>query len=88
MATPLERFRLNKDEFFMEEENSPLTPEQLDLFEHLDYFPENEALRFKLSLDRDAVAQDHVMLDTTNGPQQRFIPAGKSPSTWQGKRSP
>ena len=77
MATPLERFRLNKDEFFMEEENSPLTSEQLDQFEHLDYFPENEALRFKLSLDRDAVAHDHVMLDTTNGPQQRFIPAGK-----------
>ena len=77
MVTSLERFRLNKDKFFAEDENSPLTPVQLDRFEHLDYFPENEALRFRLSLDRDAVSHDHLMLDTTNGPQQRFIPAGK-----------
>jgi hypothetical protein len=77
MTTPLERFRLNKDEFFQEEENSPLTPDQLDLFEHLDYFPENDALRFKLNLDRDAVTPEPVMLATTTGTQQRFIPAGK-----------
>jgi uncharacterized protein (DUF1684 family) len=77
MATPLERFRQNKDDFFKDEGGTPLTPEQLDRFEQLDYFPENPALRFKLELDRDAVSPDPVMLDTTSGTQQRFNPAGK-----------
>lgn len=77
MATPLERFRQNKDDFFKDEGSSPLTPEQIDRFESLDYYPENAALRFKLSLDRDAVSHDPVMLDTTSGTKQRFNPAGK-----------
>ncbi len=77
MENRLDRFRRNKDEFFKTDSNSPLTSDQKRKFSHLDYFPENTALSLKLSMDRDSVSHDPVMLDTTTGTQQEFIPAGK-----------
>lgn len=73
----LERFRRNKDDFFKTDPHSPLTAEQKRAFHHLDYYRENAALSFKLRIDRDAVSHDPVMLDTTTGTQQEFVPAGK-----------
>jgi uncharacterized protein len=74
----LERFRTNKNKFFKEHENSPLTPEQRDRFNQLEYFPENEQLRFEVTLDTDGVMQEPVTLGTTTGEPKEFAPAGRA----------
>jgi hypothetical protein len=42
--TQLDEFRLMKDGYFKQELESPLTPEQRQIFSGLEYFPENLAL--------------------------------------------
>ena len=74
----LERFRANKDKFFAEHENSPLTPEQRERFSNLEYFPENESLRFEAELDTDGVSTEAVTLGTTTGEPKEFVPAGRA----------
>ncbi len=74
----LERFRGNKDKFFAEHENSPLTPEQKERFSNLEYYPENEALRFEVKLDTDGVSDEPVTLGTTTGEPKEFLPAGRA----------
>jgi uncharacterized protein len=72
----LERFRTNKNKFFKEHDNSPLTPEQRERFEQLEYFPEDERLRFEVTLDNEDVSKDPVMMGTTTGEPKEFVPAG------------
>lgn len=74
----LERFRANKDKFFAEHENSPLTPEQRERFSNLEYFPENESLRFEVELDTEGVSNEPVTLGTTTGEPKEFVPAGRA----------
>ncbi len=76
METRLERFRRNKDEFFKTNPHSPLHEDQKLTFDHLDYFPENEALAFRVRIDEDAISHDPLTLATTTGAEQEFIPAG------------
>lgn len=74
----LERFRTNRDKFFREHDNSPLTLEQRGRFENLVYYPENEALRFEVNLDTDGVDHEPIVLGTTTGEPKEFIPAGRA----------
>src|SRR5690349_2932671 len=76
MASRLERFRKNKDEFFKTDPHSPLMPAQQDDFEGLSYFPENDDLVFEVEMAEDAVSHEPVELDTTTGDPQTFVPAG------------
>lgn len=85
MTTRLERFRHNKDLFFKNEPHSPLREDQKEQFEHLDYFPENEKLVFKVRLDRDTVDHRPMTLETTTGTQQQLIPAGLVQVEIEGK---
>jgi uncharacterized protein (DUF1684 family) len=44
--------RVEKDEFFKNYPQSPLTPEQQSDFTGLQYFPENDALRLEVQVER------------------------------------
>jgi uncharacterized protein len=74
----LERFRTNKNKFFKDHENSPLTPEQRDRFQKLEYYPEDEELRFEVTLDTEGVSQETVTLGSTTGEPKEFVPAGRA----------
>jgi len=69
--TELEKFRSEKDDFFRSDSQSPLSAEQRKVFRGLNYFPENGALRFHATLDRD-VAHETVEMDTTGGEKQVY----------------
>lgn len=86
MNARLERFRRNKDEFYRNDPHSPLRQDQKLRFTHLNYYPENEALVFKLRLDRDAIAHDPVMLNTTTGEPQEFVPEGEVHVSIEGEQ--
>lgn len=73
----LEVFRAGKDAFFREDPRSPLTPEQRASFEHLSYFPENEALVIRGTLETEGVDLDEpIVMPTTTGGQQVYRRAG------------
>jgi uncharacterized protein len=74
----LERFRTNKNRFFKEHENSPLTDEQRERFQQLEYFPEDESLRFVVHLDDEGISTDPVVIGTTTGEPKELIPAGRA----------
>ena len=50
--TELKTLRNEKDDFFRSERQSPLSAEQKQAFNGLNYFPENNALRLELKLER------------------------------------
>lgn len=72
----LERFRQEKDNFFKHDSNSPLTPEQKNLFSHLDYFPEEPALRLELPLELLEKPEVITML-TSTGDQRDYQHQGQ-----------
>jgi uncharacterized protein len=82
----LERFRSNKNKFFKEHENSPLTTEQRERFSRLEYFPEVDHLRFEVELDTEGVVQEPVTLGTTTGEPKEFVPAGRAHLTIEGEQ--
>lgn len=72
----LEEFRKLKDEFFKNHLQSPLTAEQKKTFTGLNYFPENEALRFELPLERYANPA-RVQLQTNRGELRDYLRVGQ-----------
>jgi hypothetical protein len=67
--TELEAFRAEKDEFFGSHLQSPLTREQKRDFRGLNYFPENEALRFEAQVQEFPVKEGFDMQTSTGGVQ-------------------
>ena len=65
----LDEFRAEKDEFFRAHPQSPLTPEQKRNFRGLVYFPENEALRLEVQVERIFDEQPMQMQTSTGGVQ-------------------
>jgi uncharacterized protein len=72
----LAQFRAEKDAFFQNNPHAPLTPEQRQAFRGLSYYPWNPALRLERILDRD-VGREVVVMDTSTGDPQEYMPAGK-----------
>jgi uncharacterized protein (DUF1684 family) len=74
----LEGFRSRKDVFFKEHEQSPLTPDQKEVFTGLNYFPENPELSMVLELDTsgDDVGED-VTIGTVSGEPKEYVRAGR-----------
>ncbi len=72
----LEKFRAEKDDFFRESHQSPLTVEQKRAFHGLEYFPENPALRLELTLER-VIAAEPVTLATSTGAEREYYHAGQ-----------
>lgn len=75
-TTELEQFRADKDEFYAQDHQSPLTPTQRRGFKGLQYFPENNALVIKAKIDRD-VQTGEVRMQTTKGAEQVYRRYGK-----------
>ena len=69
-------FRAEKDEFFAQHPQSPLTPEQRGKFKGLEYFPENEALRLEVQVERFA-DQKPMQMQTSTGGVQMYTRYGR-----------
>jgi len=70
-------FRAEKDEFFRQHPRSLLTPEQRATFEGLAYYPENDALVIRETLQREGVDLDEaIVMQTTTGGTQSYRRAG------------
>jgi uncharacterized protein (DUF1684 family) len=70
-------FRAEKDAFFREHPQSPLTAEQRASFEGLAYFPENPDLVVRAGLETEGVdLEEVVVMQTTTGGRQTYRRAG------------
>ena len=74
--TSLEEFRNEKDDFFKNDYQSPLTAEEKRSFQGLRYYPENLRLRLELSLEKDEMPTP-VVLQTSTGEAREYIHAGQ-----------
>ena len=73
----LEDFRADKDAFFREHPQSPLTPEQRAAFEGLAYFPEDSSRVIRAPLSLDGVdTEEPIVMQTTTGGTQTYRRAG------------
>jgi uncharacterized protein (DUF1684 family) len=72
----LDHFRKQKDDFFGTNPQSPLTPEQRDVFEGLRYFPEAPDLRFELPIEEFETKQK-VQIITSTGDLRDYERFGK-----------
>jgi len=69
--TELSDFRKEKDSFFAHHPQSPLTPEQKDNFQGLEYFDENPDLRLVVDVEKDP-AQEEIVMQTSTGELQSY----------------
>lgn len=72
----LTEFRQMKDDFFKTQPQSPLSAEQKKHFTGLNYFPENDALRFTLDLERYP-KPEHIQMQTSKGDLRDFFRVGQ-----------
>jgi len=72
----LDDFRAEKDEFFKNHIQSPLTGEQKRDFNGLNYFPENEALRLEVQAE-PLSDPNPIMMQTSTGGVQEYTRYGK-----------
>ena len=69
-------FRADKDEFFAHHPQSPLTPDQRVGFIGLKYFPENDALRLEVKVERLG-DQLPMQMQTSTGGVQTYTRYGR-----------
>ncbi len=74
--TELDDMRAEKDDFFGNHFQSPLTPEQRKDFKGLSYFPENEALRLEVQVEEFADKPSFEM-QTSTGDTRIYEKYGK-----------
>lgn len=72
----LDEMRAEKDEFFKNHFQSPLTREQKRDFKGLNYFPENEALRLEVVV-KPLNDSSPMMMQTSTGGAQEYFRYGK-----------
>ena len=72
----LTEFRKQKDEFFLNDNHSPLPQEQKELFAGLKYFPENSNLLFELNIE-EFPEKETIQLQTSTGDLQTYTRFGK-----------
>lgn len=71
----LEHFRAQKDEFFSAHPQSPLTPEQKQVFSGLSYFDEDPDLRLEVSVEKFS-DQIKFEMQTSTGQTQTYTRYG------------
>lgn len=79
----LEQFRSEKDRFFKNNRQSPLTPQQKQDFKGLHYFPENPALRLEVDLVIFP-QQEKIEMQTSTGDVQTYTRYGRFTFTLDG----
>ena len=72
----LTELRAEKNDFFKNYPQSPLTPEQQRDFTGLEYFPENDGLRLDIKVER-LFEQQPIQMQTSTGGVQTYIRYGK-----------
>jgi hypothetical protein len=73
----LAEFRAEKDAFFREHAQSPLTLEQRATFDGLEYYPDNADLVIRTQLETEGVdLEEVIVMQTTAGGQQTYRRAG------------
>ncbi len=72
----LQNFRKRKDELFLHDPCSPLTPQQKASFTGLSYFPENESLNLMLEIERFPEGK-MVKIQTNTGDVQVYERFGR-----------
>jgi uncharacterized protein len=82
--TPLEEFRSMKDQFYKQDPDSPLTPQQQQVFKGLAYFPYNPALRFELPVEKFEQVEN-IRMPTTSGDMQEYTRYGRIQFSIEGK---
>ncbi|MDH5507513.1 MAG: DUF1684 domain-containing protein [Anaerolineae bacterium] len=70
-SAELIKFRAMKDEFFRNNAQSPLTPQQRSTFEGLRYFDENSELRLEIAIQKFP-AQNEFTMQTSTGDEQTY----------------
>ena len=73
---PLEEFRASKDDFFASHPQSPLTPQQQQSFQGLDYFNENPDLQIEVKVEKFP-EQEQVFIQTSTGQTQTYTRYGR-----------
>lgn len=68
----LESFRAEKDEFFRDDPQSPLTVQQKREFHGLNYFPDNPDLRLEVQVEK-LPARERVEMQTSTGDVQVYF---------------
>lgn len=72
----LTQFRAEKDEFFETHPQSPLTPEQKNMFEGLHYFDENPQLQLTVEVD-EFDDKKEIQIQTNTGDVQTYERFGR-----------
>ena len=72
----LKDFRKQKDVLFEKDPHSPLSVEQKQDFQGLNYFPENQALRFEIKIESFA-EQKQIQMQTSTGEIKEYTRYGK-----------
>jgi hypothetical protein len=84
--TPLPIQRREKDTFFKQHPQSPLTPDQQAKFDHLSYYPENPDLNLQVRVEVFP-EQVTVPVQTTTGTTQHFKRYGEFTFTVEGEEA-
>ncbi len=84
--TELEALRAEKDDFFGNHPQSPLTREQKKSFHGLNYFPENESLRLEVKVE-EFPTKEPLGIQTSTGDIQVYEKYGKFRFTVDGEEA-
>jgi len=76
--------RAEKDELFKTSEDSPLTEEQLDIFENLSYFPVVEKYKVNAEFQRNQLEQI-IKMAITDGSEREYMVFGNAHFHLDGK---
>ncbi|MFL7839729.1 MAG: DUF1684 domain-containing protein [Candidatus Promineifilaceae bacterium] len=68
----LAQFRVEVDDFMQFHNKSPLDNEQRDVFEGLQYFPENDDLNLEVEVERFSEDEPLMEMTTNTGEQRRY----------------
>ncbi|MBL8100481.1 MAG: DUF1684 domain-containing protein [Anaerolineales bacterium] len=83
--TELDMLRAEKDDFFGNHFQSPLTEEQRKTFKGLSYFPENEALRLEVQVE-EFVNKPSFEMQTSTGDVRIYEKYGKFKFNVEGEK--
>jgi uncharacterized protein (DUF1684 family) len=72
----LDEFHKDKDDFFKNDPQSPLSAEQKRAFAGLNYYPEDPALLLELQLEKTAAPRP-VILTTSTGEAREYLHVGQ-----------
>jgi uncharacterized protein (DUF1684 family) len=84
--TQLDEFRAEKDSFFSESTESPLTPEQKRGFVGLRYFPENPGLRLEVAVE-ELPDREQIQMQTSTGDVQTYFRYGRIRFPVEGRQA-